>query len=195
MCREARTPAYSSEPRESRKILPASQPNSLRRREMIPVTTQQVNRQTALDSSATTAKKMKSCMGNNSSLAPFFSFACYMQQPTFIQLLSLLNMIRKANLFPSRSSEPFQHGSSDGQGKLYYTGANCARDRPHGPYAGSARSRLAAKDLAKEMISRPVSSLKKTPYRSKVQNVYIQEDTLTGGYRYSRGVEHLHIAE
>ena len=40
---------------------------------MTPVTTQQVNRQTALDSSATTAKKMKSCMGNNSSLAPFFS--------------------------------------------------------------------------------------------------------------------------
>ena len=48
---------------------------------MTPVTTQQVNRQTALDSSATTAKKMKSCMGNNNS---FLLLACYMQQPTFI---------------------------------------------------------------------------------------------------------------
>lgn len=100
-----------------------------------------------------------------------------------------------SRLFPSRSSEPFQHGSGDGQGTLYYTGANCARGRPHGPYAGSARSRLAAKDLEKEIISRPFSSLKKTPYRSKVQNAYMQEDTPTGGYWNSRGVEHLHIAE
>lgn len=63
------------------------------------------------------------------------------------------------------------------------------------PTSVPERSRPAATDLAKEIISRPFSSLKKTPYRSKVQNVYIQEDTLTGGYRYSRGVEHLHIAE
>jgi len=45
--------------------------------------------------------------------------------------------------------------------------ANCARGRPHGPYAGSARSRLAATDLAKEIISRPVSSLKKDALQVK----------------------------
>ena len=63
------------------------------------------------------------------------------------------------------------------------------------PTSVPAREPSPARNSGKDKFLCPFSSLKKTPYRSKVQNVYIQEDTLTGGYRYSRGVEHLHIAE
>lgn len=155
---------------------------------MTPVATQQVNRQTALDSSATTAKKMKSCMGNNNS---FPLLACYMQQPTFIlasqkkeqpahsRLLLSLVSISLFGAIPAWKRRWTRnivlHGSQLRKRHASRTICRLRREPARGNRSGK-RDNLSA-----------ISSLKKTPYRSKVQNIYMQEDTPTGGYWEQQG--------